>query len=619
MAKCKLCNTDIPDGSKYCKDCREKKLQMANESYLDNLLNSVKNTESSSKDIYKKKNKPDTADPAAVSDRAPYLSDEPDIQAQGFDAVDQNDIDDFEQYYIKEDFLDIPKDIVITEEELFGGDAALDDRAEAPDPAEHMTAEEDAGEEDITSADEPVFLDELHMEESASGEEDNNVSLEEISEFGEEEDFDYDLNDLLNNIETFQSEEEDQSREDGSLPKEELEEEGFSDSDPSGEEEDDILNLLNQISPDDPMIEDVKAINELLNGAAVRPLKEAGPSDVGEVFSDALKVVTSLNDNEEADILDAIPDKLDKKAKKAAKKKKKKDREKVKDSDDLGDSAEEKPRKSLINRLFGNVEATGKKSKTVISSQQEEAAAKETAEKSRDKSKEKSKDKNRKNAVAAEADAPDDKDEDGRNKDAKRKQKEEKKAKKKQTRDAIRVIDEIEEDKGRINRLGATIVFAFFGLLLALILIGTETVSYALSIQNASTYFGKHKYTEAYYEVYGMDIKDEDIELYSKIMTVMYVNKQLNSYNSYYSLGMYPQALDSLLKGMKRYNKYIELATLLGIESDLKYVKNQLLAELDNVFGLSEEDAVRIISFENITEYSLEVYDVVLANEMNKN
>ncbi len=619
MAKCKLCNTDIPDGSKYCKDCREKKLQMANESYLDNLLNSVKNTESSSKDIYKKKNKPDTADPAAVSDRAPYLSDEPDIQAQGFDAVDQNDIDDFEQYYIKEDFLDIPKDIVITEEELFGGDAALDDRAEAPDPAEHMTAEEDAGEEDITSADEPVFLDELHMEESASGEEDNNVSLEEISEFGEEEDFDYDLNDLLNNIETFQSEEEDQSREDGSLPKEELEEEGFSDSDPSGEEEDDILNLLNQISPDDPMIEDVKAINELLNGAAVRPLKEAGPSDVGEVFSDALKVVTSLNDNEEADILDAIPDKLDKKAKKAAKKKKKKDREKVKDSDDLGDSAEEKPRKSLINRLFGNVEATGKKSKTVISSQQEEAAAKETAEKSRDKSKDKSKDKNRKNAVAAEADAPDDKDEDGRNKDAKRKQKEEKKAKKKQTRDAIRVIDEIEEDKGRINRLGATIVFAFFGLLLALILIGTETVSYALSIQNASTYFGKHKYTEAYYEVYGMDIKDEDIELYSKIMTVMYVNKQLNSYNSYYSLGMYPQALDSLLKGMKRYNKYIELATLLGIESDLKYVKNQLLAELDNVFGLSEEDAVRIISFENITEYSLEVYDVVLANEMNKN
>ena len=60
-----------------------------------------------------------------------------------------------------------------------------------------------------------------------------------------------------------------------------------------------------------------------------------------------------------------------------------------------------------------------------------------------------------------------------------------------------------------------------------------------------------------------VSISDEDIELYDKIMTVMYVNKQLNSYNNYYAINRYPEAL-VFIKGLERYDKYIELATLLG-------------------------------------------------------
>jgi hypothetical protein len=114
-----------------------------------------------------------------------------------------------------------------------------------------------------------------------------------------------------------------------------------------------------------------------------------------------------------------------------------------------------------------------------------------------------------------------------------------------------------------------------------------------------------------------MDIKDEDIEIYDKIRTVMYVNKQLNSYNYYNALNQYPQALDSLLKGLSRYEKYIELATMLGIETDLNYVREQILAELKNVFGLSEKEAMKIISNDNQAEYSVKVYDIVLENMNN--
>ena len=138
--------------------------------------------------------------------------------------------------------------------------------------------------------------------------------------------------------------------------------------------------------------------------------------------------------------------------------------------------------------------------------------------------------------------------------------------------------------------------------------------SYSLSIKNATDYFGRHKYTQAYNEVYGIDLKDEDIELYDKIMTIMFVNKQLNSYNCYYHMRKYPEALDSLLKGLQRYDKYAELATMLGIKTDLDYVRDQILAELYNVFGLTEEEALRIIDSENRMQYSIAVYDVVLEN-----
>ena len=41
MAKCKLCKKAISDGMEFCTECADKKDIMANESYLDNLLNSV--------------------------------------------------------------------------------------------------------------------------------------------------------------------------------------------------------------------------------------------------------------------------------------------------------------------------------------------------------------------------------------------------------------------------------------------------------------------------------------------------------------------------------------------------------------------------------------------------
>ena len=174
------------------------------------------------------------------------------------------------------------------------------------------------------------------------------------------------------------------------------------------------------------------------------------------------------------------------------------------------------------------------------------------------------------------------------------------------------LIDEIDENEGRINRIGASFVFALFASIALFVVIGTNVYSYAINIQNATKNFGMQRYNDAYNEVYGLEIRDEDIEIYDKIMTVMFVNKQLNSYNNYSAIGMYPEALDSLLKGLERYDKYYALAMKLGIQTDLDYVRNQIVKELDNIFYLSVEEAYNIINSPTQLDYSVAVYNVVL-------
>jgi hypothetical protein len=657
MAKCKLCKTNIPDETEYCKDCLEKK--RTNETYLDSLLNSVKNTAPTAERIYQKKNnlnksnvEPDLNKEFDVN-KEPNLNSEQELNHEFDDydmyGVDLNDIEDFDQFNFEEDLNDINKDIIIGEEELFGEkisniyDEKNEDEQENLDfdtdvavLMETAMSQELVEESTIDNNDTPKIDNPIQEEEETSDTEmlQSNVSPNEILSFQDDDNIDADINNLLNSLDFATSQKDilrnederitsqetlpDDSVTEKGIPNDIMQEENFDaledplsyaeGIEPSDEnefeqmeEDDEFLSLLNQMSSDDPVSEDVMAINDLLNGVAATPKNKANnvPSDVGEVFSDALKVVSSLDDPnfDEAGLLDQISDKKGKKGKKNKKQKK---------EQDLA-NAEELPKKGLFQRLFGNVEdADGsKKAKKTASANGEES--KEVQKPTKKKAGKKAK-----NATSQEDNEESFDDKKPAKDKSKKSLKKEKEEKKKKTKEIIQVIDEIEENEGKINRLGASIVFLFFGLLVLLLLAGTNVISYSLSIQNATNYFEKQKYTQAYNEVYGIEIKDEDIEIYDKIMTVMFVNKQLNSYNNYYSLEKYPEALDSLLKGLKRYDKYIELATMLGIKTDLDYVRNQILAELENVFNLSEKDAFQMLNYDSMEAYSLEVYDVVL-------
>ncbi|MCR5431228.1 MAG: hypothetical protein K6E95_01580, partial [Lachnospiraceae bacterium] len=266
-----------------------------------------------------------------------------------------------------------------------------------------------------------------------------------------------------------------------------------------------------------------------------------------------------------------------------------------------------KKKKSWFQKIFGNVveelteEQKEARRKKAEDEEKQKAAILEAKKKSAEEAK-----------AAKEAQKEIDKAEAEEKKkqaeEAKRKAREEareKARKKKEAREALEISD---EDEGKINKVGAGILFILFGIIAAFIILGTNTYTYNLSIENAQTDFLIRHYNEAYYDVYGLTIKDEDIELYDRIMTVMYVNSQLNSYNYYMKSNNRDKALNSLIKGLEKYEKYYMLATTLGITDDLEYVKTNILNELNRTFGLTESDANSMMNINDVIDYSEYIY-----------
>lgn len=634
MARCRECGIEIPDGAEYCDECFSK-LNTAkdSESYLDSLLNAVMTEEPKRREIaFQKK---EASSPVSVSknekkevkkevekvaDPVVFAKEEelPELENYSiFDEMDEVDIDQMldddllfaesneqeepEQQVEIQDDSDIFSLLEEAEEEEVSASDAFSDlndlfTDEAPVAMEDLfddvapVSAEDLFDDEAPASAEDLFDDEFPIAEEEAVEEFDDVVPIENDEFG----------DFANLFAGNESESED------SAPVSDLFEE-MSEA-PEGEvgldalfpgmdevqEEDAGLDAL--FSNLDEMKEEVSATQDSEEPVTFEQMEadsdfadffaEFG-DDAGDFFEFGAEAEEIGEPKESMPVTDeggsVAGGAKDETSRSGAKEK----REKKKSG----------PIAALFHKLFDNVKVDPSKIKPEPTKEEIEAkkkAAKEAKERSKEE----------KEALLAEK-----KEQERLLKLEKQKSLKEAKAEKKARKleEAKLLLEEMEGT--RINRAGASIVFIFFAMIAVVIVVGTSIFSYSLSIRNAQYEFDRDEYTLAYNEIFGLDIKDEDIVLYDRIMTVMYVQKQLNSYYNYYEMKDYPKALDSLLKGLQRYEKYIELAIELEIESDLDSVRSGILEELDASFYISEQEAMGIIQSDSQLEYSMKVYD----------
>lgn len=143
------------------------------------------------------------------------------------------------------------------------------------------------------------------------------------------------------------------------------------------------------------------------------------------------------------------------------------------------------------------------------------------------------------------------------------------------------------------------------------IIVGGNSYSYNLSFQSAKDNFFSQKYELAYEQIAGLTPRKEDEVIYRQIMTIMYVEKQYLSYENYMDLGMELEALNSLIKGIERYDTYKLEANSLGVSNDMAFVFSNITTALSNDFGLSEEFARGLNLVTDSTEYTKELYSLL--------
>jgi hypothetical protein len=388
----------------------------------------------------------------------------------------------------------------------------------------------------------------------------------------------------------------------------------FSISDLLGDE---ALNFEEEIDETfDTNEEDVFALDEenglFENQFNEKELDSNSVSNVGDIFSDVLSAVDTLEDDNDEDILNLIPNLSNQ------------------NTNEITEDTKKK-KKGLWKKLFDKDNENKDNQKLDIENNEQESKKESKKEQTKDSEKAK-KAKAKKEKVKADkvkkASKTTSKDEEGttesknqkkavkdKGKKAEKKQAKPKKVKvKKDKVKKVNVVDEVIdfEDTKPLNKVAIILIMTFFILIAGTITVGTNVYSYNLGIENATFDFEIQRYNEAYNQISGLDIKKSDQEIYDKIMTVMFVQKQLNSYNGYFELKKYPEALDSLLKGLERYNKYIDLAKDLGIEKDLEIIKSQIITELADKYDISEKEAKALYNTEDQTQYSINVYNTVI-------
>lgn len=370
-----------------------------------------------------------------------------------------------------------------------------------------------------------------------------------------------------------------------------------------------VFDNLDEEAKDDNLVDSILNLGNDQESEKLDTKETSNDSinNVGDVFSNVLSAVDLLDDETEAHFAQLTQDHENQ------------EQEEKKDNLDIS----KKPFGKKINKNE-DIKALEKEAKAKAKKEAKEKKAKEKAAKAK---------KNNKSSKAKTVPVNPNSDEQAEltkaNEEKSKKAKKEKKktekkkavkkkseAKIKPSKKAKEIVDEITEDieEYKVSKLAIIFIATFIILVSGFVILGTDSYSYSLNLKNAKTNFDRKRYTEAYYEIYGLDIRKQDKVTYDKIMTVMYINKEINSYNNYKSMNKYPEALDSLLKGLERYGRYISRAEELGIKEDLNSLKATIVDELGKTYQITEEEAQSLIEIEDQSKYSINVINIALEN-----
>ena len=144
-----------------------------------------------------------------------------------------------------------------------------------------------------------------------------------------------------------------------------------------------------------------------------------------------------------------------------------------------------------------------------------------------------------------------------------------------------------------------------------LVLAGTHLLGYSNSFADADQAFAEGRYSDAFQAVAGEKVKEKDTDTYEKYRITAMVSAEYEAYESMMDAGVYDMALDSLIRTVQRYDKYLQDAETYGCRGEFDKIESAAETALQQDFGLTAEDARTMYALSNKETYSREIYKVL--------
>lgn len=151
---------------------------------------------------------------------------------------------------------------------------------------------------------------------------------------------------------------------------------------------------------------------------------------------------------------------------------------------------------------------------------------------------------------------------------------------------------------------------AIFGLSIfaAVLLLSIILNDFALK-QDVKNAYNAGDYKEVYQLLYGKKLNEEETQFLGRASVVLRLERKLDSYEFYKTSGDELHALDSLLRGVRGYME-LQGADTYGASDELLRIYQVILEYLNLDYGIGEERAVEISSYEN-RDYSRAVHSII--------
>ena len=162
------------------------------------------------------------------------------------------------------------------------------------------------------------------------------------------------------------------------------------------------------------------------------------------------------------------------------------------------------------------------------------------------------------------------------------------------------------------------LIFLMVASLVALILLGADLLGYANQLNNAKNQYAKKNYSEAFAEISGMEMKEEDMVLYNKYHVMAMVSAELEAYEILMSQHFYDMALDCLVRTVGRAEKYRADAETYGCIQELNELELKAETILSETFNVSREEALEFYSYRNKKQYSIALAKVIKELDLEK-